>query len=533
MALSQVYTAVSGDLISAARWNNEFGNIYSNGTDVAFPLTKNVSLAGFTLTLDSANATTIVSPSTAGLVYTPGAKAGTPGTAGSHFNQAAATFTDNNTAIAGTAATWNSHTLRQPTLAATNTGVTTTNASTLYIENAPAAGTNETLTNAYAIRVDDGKVQLDGALQVEGTTTLNGSLVVASATMDTLNPYALTNLNINVTMSGSAVTVALKTDANADATSANPIRVRFRNATLATSGTTNVNITAALSMSISSGSTLDTVSGELSRVYIGLLNNAGTAELFVYNPLTSTLDLRGLSESALISTTAEGGAGAADSAQVAYSTTARTSVAFRIIGFFESNQATAGTWNTAAATVQELQPWMPRTGHIVQCARNQSTTVSVSAVGSGNVMPWDDTLPQYGETNLILTQALTPLSTLHLLRVSAQAWGTGWTDASLGTGASAWTLLFRDAAGSALTMSILGATGQTTSTVHSGVVPTLHYTVRSGTVASTSFSINLGSDFSGAARQWSVLQSIATTQLGVGSFSTTDVGFIQIEEIMV
>jgi hypothetical protein len=49
MALSQVYTAVTNDTITAARWNNEFGNIYNNGTDVAFPLTKAVSAGSFNI----------------------------------------------------------------------------------------------------------------------------------------------------------------------------------------------------------------------------------------------------------------------------------------------------------------------------------------------------------------------------------------------------------------------------------------------------------------------------------------------------
>jgi hypothetical protein len=59
-----------------------------------------------------------------------------------------------------------------------------------------------------------------------------------------------------------------------------------------------------------------------------------------------------LDETNLITTTAEGGAGAADSATVVYSTTARTSLAYRVIGFIQSTQATAGTWATAPSTIQ-------------------------------------------------------------------------------------------------------------------------------------------------------------------------------------
>jgi hypothetical protein len=78
------------------------------------------------------------------------------------------------------------------------------------------------------------------------------------------------------------------------------------------------------------------------------LNNAGTIELAAVNISGGTQ----LDETNLISTTAEGGAGAADSASVVYSATARTSVAYRVVGYIESTQATAGTWATAPSTIQ-------------------------------------------------------------------------------------------------------------------------------------------------------------------------------------
>ena len=55
-----------------------------------------------------------------------------------------------------------------PTLAS-NSARTTTNSATVYIANAPTAGTNMTITNPYALWVDDGNVRLDGFLGV-GTT---------------------------------------------------------------------------------------------------------------------------------------------------------------------------------------------------------------------------------------------------------------------------------------------------------------------------------------------------------------------------
>lgn len=59
---------------------------------------------------------------------------------------------------------------RRPEYAADAATQTITSAATLYIENAPAAGTNVAITNPYALWVDDGAVRLDGWANI-GTTT--------------------------------------------------------------------------------------------------------------------------------------------------------------------------------------------------------------------------------------------------------------------------------------------------------------------------------------------------------------------------
>ena len=168
MALSQLYDAQTGDTITAARWDNEFGNIYNNGTDVAFPLTKAVSFAGYTITWDSAGVTTMISSASQAWQMTPGAKSGTPSTTGGVLNIVASTYTDNNTAGSGTATAFAAYAFQRPTLAATNASVTTTNAAVIYVVNDVAAGTNETLTNTYAIWVDAGNCRFDGQIHGAG-----------------------------------------------------------------------------------------------------------------------------------------------------------------------------------------------------------------------------------------------------------------------------------------------------------------------------------------------------------------------------
>ena len=143
--------------------------------------------------------------------------------------------------------------------------------------------------------------------------------------------------SVTASVASSALTVTL-----------NPCALDFRSSTL-TDGTVNTRtVGSAISVVVSSGSTLGTVSAQQSRIVVIALDNAGTIELAVVNISGGT----NLDETTLISTTAEGGAGAADSATVVYSTTARTSVPFRVVGFIQSTQATAGTWATAPSTIQ-------------------------------------------------------------------------------------------------------------------------------------------------------------------------------------
>lgn len=136
--------------------------------------------------------------------------------------------------------------------------------------------------------------------------------------------------------------------ANALTVTINPTVLDFRSATL-TSGDVNTRtISSPISVVASSGSTLGTVNATLARLAVLAIDNAGNVEVAVMNIAGGAK----LDETGVISTTAEGGAGAADSALVAYSTTARSNVPYRLVGYIESTQATAGTWATAPSAIQ-------------------------------------------------------------------------------------------------------------------------------------------------------------------------------------
>jgi hypothetical protein len=87
------------------------------------------------------------------LLDVSGNRLGSPSLTGAYIGHAGPTFTDSSTTASGTATNMAFHAVASPTLAASNTGVTTTNAFTTYIAGAPKKGTNNTATNAVALGI--------------------------------------------------------------------------------------------------------------------------------------------------------------------------------------------------------------------------------------------------------------------------------------------------------------------------------------------------------------------------------------------
>ena len=129
--------------------------------------------------------------------------------------------------------------------------------------------------------------------------------------------------------------------------SASALSLDFRSTTLGSGTVTTASGTPA-NLVVPSTATLGTVSATSSRLAVIALNNAGTIELAVVN----FAGFINLDETTLLTTTAI--STGSTSASTVYSTTARTSLAFRVIGYIESTQATAGTWATAPSTIQGM-----------------------------------------------------------------------------------------------------------------------------------------------------------------------------------
>ena len=152
------------------------------------------------------------------------------------------------------------------------------------------------------------------------------------------------NLSLAYSVGANALTIAAKQQGGSNCTATSMAIVGMRSST-AGSGDYNVrSIEAALSLVVSSGSTLGQANSDTRWTYVYLIDNAGTLELAVSSKF---FGMQGI-----VSTTAEGGAGAADSATVMYSTTARSNVSFVCVGRFKAPQTAAGTWAAAPTSAE-------------------------------------------------------------------------------------------------------------------------------------------------------------------------------------
>lgn len=152
---------------------------------------------------------------------------------------------------------------------------------------------------------------------------------------------------IKTGVSSKIQSISASVAANALTISAAALILDFRSTTLGSGTIVTITGTPA-NLVVPPTATLGTVNSQQSRLVVLAINNGGTIELAIVN-IAGGNDL---SETGIISTTTI--AAAANAANIVYSTVARTGVAYRVIGYVESTQATAGTWATAPTTVQGI-----------------------------------------------------------------------------------------------------------------------------------------------------------------------------------
>ena len=238
-------------------------------------------------------------------------------------------------------------------------------------------------------------------LTVQNTASLNAPL----------------NLQLNASVASNALTIALKDRNGNDPSTASPVILSLSNG----GNIAPRAITAPVSITVPAGATLGTSNGNGNRIWIAAFDNAGIQVLGVYNALAglggSITSIVPWDESSVASPAAI--SAGSTSAQTWYAASALTSRAFRILGYVESTQTTAGTWAAAPSKVQLFGPGVKKPGDVVQ--------EITSVVTSGSTISGSTFAALSGQTVTI-----SPQSPANLVRVEANGSLTG--PAATGTG---------------------------------------------------------------------------------------------------
>ena len=296
-------------------------------------------------------------------------------------------------------------------------------AAVLAIENElgtdPAGTAVDVKTRLNVSQNSDGTIK-SSVIVATGSTTVGYSSGVFTISSPEVS-FGLSNLGFIVSRSSNALTIYLQTRTLSTPTAANPAQIMFRSTPVTTGAYDIINVTAQTSVTISSGSSTGMRPNQNGRLYFGAVNNLGTAELTVHNPMVIQAEIGTITgitqykpnEAELQSTTAEGGAGGADTSGLLYSTSARVSLPYRMLGYMDIvHGASAGTWSADPTAIQVLGYGIPRTGELIQ----RVGTVSAQGLQGTTTIPTDNTVPLQAEGDRYMGATITASNGSNLLR---------------------------------------------------------------------------------------------------------------------
>ncbi|MFP3275424.1 MAG: hypothetical protein RXR52_31570, partial [Paraburkholderia sp.] len=232
---------------------------------------------------------------------------------------------------------------------------------------------NFTLTPAPAIQAYAAgqrfRVQFNAA-GTTGSNTLNisgqgaknlmqygpdGVLVPAAITNSLLSDVEYNGTNMVVldpiaTGFSAVQPLAASVASNALTLTLNPTALSFRSATLTSGAALPASIGTALSITVPSGATLGTTSGVQATLALLVAYNGGSPVLCVANIAGGSLNL---DETGLISPATISGSSNSTGTIYAASTVSANSP-YRVVGFVNVTESTAGTWATAPSLVQGM-----------------------------------------------------------------------------------------------------------------------------------------------------------------------------------
>ncbi len=304
-----------------------------------------------------------------------------------------------------------------------------------------------------------------------------------------------------------AATYAIKTLGGLDPSTMDPVYFLFRHTTVGTGAFVVRVVTGALSVTVVSGATMGFAASTAAKIWLTAIDNAGTVELAVVNCLNGT-SIYPLSGFGIVSTTVMNTS--SDNAAVMYSASARTTVPYLVLGYFdyESGIGTPGVWAASPTRIQLFGYGVPLPGTQIQVQR---TTLGTVAAASTQI-PFDNTIPQIGEGDQYLTQAITPTSKANLLEITVQAY------LSNGTVGTETMALFQDANANAL------AAVRVVVSVGNGLTSRLFWPMLAATVSSTTFTMRAGGGGAGT----TTFNGEASAQIYGGVCNS----FIEVREFM-
>lgn len=270
-------------------------------------------------------------------------------------------------------------------------------------------------SGVYRIGADNIGVAVNATKILDISTTGLNVIGAVSSNGTQLSPVpqavGMVNGTIVETRAANATTFAIKTLAGADPSATDIVYFVFRNVTAATGNYVVLSVTAALSLVVSSGSTLGTVSSNVPfKLWLVAFNDASTVRLGIINCVlggATPTSIYPLAVFPIASAVSEGGAGGADTAQVFYANATVTSKAYSILGSmsYETGLTTAGAWTAAPTRINLLTDGGAKPGDAIQPRRLQtSTTTDINSTT---------------KVATALADSITPTSACHLIKVGA------------------------------------------------------------------------------------------------------------------
>lgn len=318
-----------------------------------------------------------------------------------------------------------------------------------------------------------------------GAAVADGAVTAVKLATSAIGVGPIINGYLDWSVAGNILTVALKTLAGTDPTASDPVLVRTRSVTANDGKPVWTTVAAALSAALSSGSSAGSTNNVPFSLSALFFNDGGTPRLGLVNTV-SGISVMGFGAYGIASSTAEGGAGAADSAQTIYTGTAVTSKAYAYLGraSWESGLAAAGTWSAGPTRITAYGPGVKLPGEAYAPSAN-----ATGAMATGTTLtPWDNTIPQNTEGDQFMSQAHTPQSAANLLRVEAVANVAHSVSLAVITAA-----LHQDSVANAL--AAVAARMPAANSV--GALPLLRHTMVAATTSATTFKIRIGSGNAG------------------------------------